>query len=100
MINYVKVGQGIFFILTTFLRFLTLDYADFNNPIDIKQDSIIQTIHSYSFIQFPRGFIDFIEQIISLSLVFALFGMNWSVSRDRIMECISYVFSYVKNKNT
>ena len=100
MINYVKVGQGIFFILTTFLRFLTLDYADFNIPIDIKQDSIIQTIHSYSFIQFPRGFIDFIEQIISLSLVFALFGMNWSVSRDRIMECISYVFSYVKNKNT
>ena len=26
--------------------------------------------------------------------------MNWSVSRDRIMECISYIFSYLKNKIT
>ena len=26
--------------------------------------------------------------------------MNWSVSSDRIMECISFVFSYLKNKIT
>jgi hypothetical protein len=26
--------------------------------------------------------------------------MNWSVSRERIMECISYVFSYLKSKKT
>ena len=100
MLNYLKVGQGSFLLLTTFLRVLTLDYENFNLPIDTKQDSIIQTLHRFSYIKFPHGFINFIEQIISLSLVFALFGMNWSVSRDRIMECISFVFSYLKNKIT
>ena len=100
IINSIKVAQGCFFLLTAFLRILTLDYSDFNNPVDLKQESIIQTLHRFSIIKFPHGFINFIEQIISLSLVFVLFGMNWSVSRDRIMECISYVFSYLKNKTT
>ena len=100
IINIIKVLQGSFFILTAFLRILTLDYASFNEPVDIKQDSIIKTIHRFSIIKFPLGFINFIEQFISLTLVFVLFGMNWSVSRDRIMECISFVFSHLKEKLT
>jgi hypothetical protein len=99
-VNIIKVVQGFIFLLTAFLRILTLDYADFNKPIDVKQQSIIETLHKFSIIKFPKGFINFIEQFISLSLVFVLFGMNWSVSRDRIMECISFVFSYLKNKIT
>ena len=82
------------------MRILTLDYSYFNTPVDLKQGSIIQTIHKFSIIKFPLWFINFIEQIVSLTLVFILFGMNWSVSRDRIMECISYIFSYLKNKIT
>ena len=100
IVNVIKVIQGFVFLLTAFLRILTLDYSYFNSPVDLKQDSIIQTIHKFSIIKFPHGFINFIEQIISLTLVFVLFGMNWSVSRDRIMECISYIFSYLKNKLT
>ena len=98
IVNLVKVIQGFIFVSTAFLRILTLDYSDFNLPVDLKQESIIQTIHKFSLIKFSDFFIEFIEQIISLSLVFVLFGMNWSVSRDRIMECISFVFSYLKNK--
>ena len=100
VINVIKVIQGFVFLSTAFLRCLTLDYSFFNTPVDLEQDSIIQTIHKFSLIKFSKGFITFIEQTISLSLVFVLFGMNWSVSRDRIMEIISYVFSYLKNKLT
>ena len=100
VINVIKVIQGFVFLLTAFLRILTLDYETFNNPVDLKQGSIVQTIHKFSIIKFPHGFINFVEQFISLTLVFVLFGMNWSVSRDRIMECISYIFSYLKNKIT
>ena len=98
IVNLIKVIQGFVFVSTAFLRILTLDYSEFNLPIDIKQESIIKTIHRFSLIKFSNFFLEFIEQIISLSLVFVLFGMNWSVSRDRIMECISFVFSYLKNK--
>ena len=100
VINIIKVIQGFVFLSTAFLRCLTLDYSLFNTPVNLEQDSIIQTIHKFSLIKFSKGFITFIEQTISLSLVFVLFGMNWSVSRDRIMEVISYVFSYLKNKLT
>ena len=100
VLNIIKVIQGFVFLLTDYLRCLTLDYTAFNDPVDLKQESIIETLHKFSFIKFSKGFINFIEQIISLSLVFILFGFNWSVSRDRIMEIISYIFSYVKNKLT
>ena len=100
VLNIIKVIQGFVFLLTAYLRCLTLDYTAFNDPVDLKQESIIETLHKFSFIKFSKGFINFIEQIISLSLVFILFGFNWSVSRDRIMEIISYIFSYVKNKLT
>ena len=100
IINIVKVIQGLLFIITSFLRILTIDYKWFNEPVDLKEESIVQTIHRFLFFKFSSGFINFVEQTISLSLVFALFGMNWSVSRDRIMECISYVFSYLKSKKT
>ena len=100
VLNIIKVIQGFVFLLTAYLRCFTLDYTVFNDPVDIKQDSIIETLHKFSFIKFSKGFINFIEQTISLSLVFILFGFNWSVSRDRIMEIISYIFSYVKNKLT
>ncbi len=100
VINIIKVVQGFVFLSTAFLRCLTLDYSFFNTPVDLKEDSIIQTIHKFSLIKFSKGFINFIEQTISLTLVFVLFGMNWSVSRDRIMEIISFVFSYLKNKLT
>jgi len=100
VLNIIKVIQGFVFLLTAYLRCFTLDYTSFNNPVDLKQESIIETLHKFSFIKFSKGFINFIEQTISLSLVFILFGFNWSVSRDRIMECISYIFSYLKNKLT
>ena len=100
VLNIIKVIQGFVFLLTAYLRCLTLDYTAFNDPVDLKQESIIETLHKFSFIKFSKGFINFIEQTISLSLVFILFGFNWSVSRDRIMEIISYIFSYVKNKLT
>lgn len=98
ILNLIKVIQGFVFITSAYLRILTLDYSDFNQPVNLKEESIVKTIHKFSIIKFPNFFIEFIEQIISLTLVFVLFGMNWSVSRDRIMECISYVFSYLKNK--
>ena len=100
VLNIIKVIQGFVFLLTAYLRCFTLDYTVFNDPVDLKQESIIETLHKFSFIKFSKGFINFIEQTISLSLVFILFGFNWSVSRDRIMEIISYIFSYVKNKVT
>ena len=100
IINTIKVVQGFIFLSTAYLRCLTLDYSLFNTPINVNEDSIIQTVHKFSIIKFSHGFIIFIEQIISLTLVFVLLGMNWSVSRDRIMEIISYVFSYVKNNIT
>lgn len=100
IINIIKVIQGFVFILTAYLRCLTLDYTYFNNPVNLKEASFVETIHKFSFIKFSKGFIIFVEQTISLTLVFILFGMNWSVSRDRIMEIISYVFSYLKNKVT
>ena len=100
VLNIIKVIQGFVFLLTAYLRCFTLDYTAFNDPVDLKQESIIETLHKFSFIKFSKGFINFIEQTISLSLVFILFGFNWSVSRDRIMEIISYIFSYVKNKLT
>ena len=82
------------------MRILTLDYTEFNKEIDINEQSIIQILHKYSIMKFSNSFINLIEQTISLTLVFALLGMNWSVSRDRIMEIISYIFSYLKNKIT
>ena len=100
VLNIIKVIQGFVFLLTAYLRCFTMDYTAFNDPVDLKQESIIETLHKFSFIKFSKGFINFIEQTISLSLVFILFGFNWSVSRDRIMEIISYIFSYVKNKLT
>ena len=100
LINMIKAVQGCVFVTSAFLRVLTLDYKMLNEPVDLKEVSIVQTIHKFLFFKFSLGFINFIEQTVSLTLVFVLFGMNWSVSRDRIMECISYVFSYLKNKKT
>ena len=98
ILNLVKVIQGFVFISSAYLRILTLDYSEFNLPVDLKEGSIVKTIHNFSLIKFPNFFIEFIEKTISLTLVFVLFGMNWSVSRDRIMGCISFVFSHLKDK--
>ena len=52
IINIVKVIQGILFIITSFLRILTIDYKWFNEPVDLKEESIIQTIHRFLFFKF------------------------------------------------
>ena len=48
------------------------------------------------FFNFSDGFIVFVEQVYSLAIILIMFTTNFSVSKDRIMTCISYAFSYFK----
>ena len=48
------------------------------------------------FFNFSDGFIVFVEQVYSLAIILIMFTTNFSVSKDRIMTCISYAFSYLK----
>ena len=98
LINIIKVGQGSVFILTAFLRCFTLNYQSLNEPINLNDESIIKIIHKFLFFRLPNGFINFVERFSSLTLVLILFNLNYTVSKDRIMDILTFIFSYAKNK--
>ena len=103
IINLIKIIQGLAFLITTPLRCFTMDYTYYRNPLDLKEKSFIYDLLRapyLSFIHFSDNFIFFVEQVYSLIIIFIMFPINLSVSRDRIMTCISYAFSYIKENKS
>ena len=101
--NLIKIIQGFVFLFSTTFRCFTMDYTYYSNPLDLKEKSSIYDLLKapyFSFMNFSDGFIIFVEQIYSLIIIFIMFSTNLSVSRDRIMTCISYVFSYIKENKS
>ena len=104
IINLIKIIQGFAFLFSGAVRCFTMDYSYFNQPLDLNEKSIIYNILKtpyLKFLHFSDGFISFLEIAISLILVLMIFSTNFSVSKDRLLACINYVFSYLKiNKTT
>ena len=99
VINIIKIVQGFAFLVTGALRCFVMDYSYLNHPVNLEEKSLIHDLLRtpyIPFINFSDGFITFVEQVYSLIIIFIMFSFNLSVSRDRIMFCISYVFSYLK----
>ena len=92
------------FLYSGAVRCFTLDYSYFSQPLDLNEKSIFYNILKapyFKFLYFSDGFISFLEQAYSLILVLMIFSTNFSVSKDRLMNYINYVFSYFKkNKKT
>ena len=103
IVNIIKIIQGLVFLSTGALRCFTFDYSYFNNPVNLEEKSSIYEILKspyLKFVHFSDWLILFIEQIFSLIVIFMLFMFNLSASEDRILPCLNYVFSYMKeNKN-
>ena len=98
-INIVKIIQGFVFLYSGIIRCFSMDYSYYNYPINLDEKSSIYDILKapyLKFFHFSDGFIMFVEQIYSLIIIFMMFSINLSVSKDRLMACISYVFSYLK----
>jgi len=104
IINLIKIIQGLAFLYSGAVRCFTLDYSYFSQPLDLNEKSIFYNLLKapyFRFLHFSDGFISFLEQAYSLILVFMIFSTNFSVSKDRLMNCINYVFSFFKkNKKT
>ena len=103
IINLIKIIQGIAFLYSGAVRCFTMDYSYFNQPLDLNEKSIIYNLLKapyLKFLHFSDGFIAFLEQAYSLILVLMIFSTNYSVSKDRLMNCINYVFSYFKKNKT
>ena len=104
IINLIKIIQGLAFLYSGAVRCFTLDYSYFSQPLDLNEKSIFYNLLKapyFKFLHFSDGFISFLEQAYSLILVFMIFSTNFSVSKDRLMNCINYVFSFFKkNKKT
>ena len=103
IINLIKIIQGFSFLFSGAVRCFTMDYTYYNQPLDLNEKSIIYNILKapyLKFLHFPDGFIIFIEQVVSISLILMIFSFNYSVSKDRLMDCINYVFSYFKKSKS
>lgn len=104
IINLIKIIQGLAFLYSGAVRCFTFDYSYFSQPLDLNEKSIFYNLLKapyFKFLHFSDGFISFLEQAYSLILVFMIFSTNFSVSKDRLMNCINYVFSFFKkNKKT
>lgn len=98
IVAQIKIVQSLFFIITNVIRCLTYDYEYFNKPVDLNRKSFVKVASSFSFFTIPEGLIKFVEQLISLVLVFMLFVFNISVSDTRIIGCISVIFTSLKDK--
>jgi len=101
--NIIKIIQGFVFLLTGIMRCFLMDYSYYNYPINLEEKSSIHDLLRtpyIKFVHFSDGFIIFIEQVYSLTIIFIMFAMNLCVIRDRLMTCISYVFSYLKENKT
>ena len=101
--NIIKIIQGFVFLVTGIMRCFLMDYSYYNYPINLEEKSSIHELLRtpyIKFVHFSDGFIIFIEQVYSLTIIFIMFAMNLSVIRDRLMLCISYVFSYLKENKT
>jgi hypothetical protein len=76
-----------------------MDYAYYSQPLDLSEKSSIYSVLKapyLRFLHFSDGFIIFIEQAYSIILILMMFTFNFSVSKDRLLACIDYVFSYFK----
>ena len=101
--NIIKIIQGFVFLFTGIMRCFLMDYSYYNYPINLEEKSSIHDLLRtpyIKFIHFSDGFIMFVEQVYSLTIIFIMFSINLSVIRDRLMGCISYVFSYLKENKT
>ena len=102
IINIIKIFQGFIFLFSGAIRAFSMDYSYYNYPINLEEKSSIYELlkSPYLFIHFSDWFIILVEQVYSLIIIFMLFLFNLSASEDRILVCISYAFSYLKeNKN-
>ena len=101
--NIIKIIQGFVFLFTGIMRCFLMDYSYYNSPINLEEKSSIHDLLRtpyFKFVHFSDGFIRFVEQVYSLTIIFIMFSINLSVIRDRLMACISYVFSYLKENKT
>ena len=101
--NIIKIIQGFVFLFTGITRCFLMDYSYYNYPINLEEKSSIHDLLRtpyIKFVHFSDGFIMFVEQVYSLTIIFIMFSINLSVIRDRLMACISYVFSYLKENKT
>ena len=101
--NIIKIIQGFVFLFTGIMRCFLMDYSYYNYPINLEEKSSIHDLLRtpyIKFVHFSDGFIMFVEQVYSLTIIFIMFSINLSVIRDRLMGCISYVFSYLKENKT
>lgn len=96
IIKIIKIAQGFIFLISAIIRVITQDYSYYNYPLDLNEKSSIYGLLKTPYLPFSDGFITFVEQVYSLAIIFVLFSSNFSVSKSRIMECIFYVFSYMK----
>ena len=101
--NIIKIIQGFVFLFTGIMRCFLMDYSYYNYPVNLEEKSSIHDLLRtpyIKFVHFSDGFIMFVEQVYSLTIIFIMFSINLSVIRDRLMACISYVFSYLKENKT
>ena len=101
--NLIKIIQGFSFLCSGAVRCFTMDYSYFNQPLDLNEKSVIYNILKapyLKFLHFSDWFITFLEIAISLILVLMIFSTNFSISKDRLLACINYVFSYFKKNKT
>ena len=97
--NIIKIIQSLVFLLNGVLRCFAMDYSYYSHPINMDEKSSIHVLLKtpyIKFLNFSDGFIIFVEQVYSLSIIFIMFSTNLSIARDTIMAFISYVFSYLK----
>ena len=87
--NIIKIIQGFVFLFTGIMRCFLMDYSYYNYPINLEEKSSIHDLLRTPYIKF-----------YSLTIIFIMFSINLSVIRDRLMACISYVFSYLKENKT
>ena len=99
IINLIKIIQGFVFLYSGITRCFTFDYTYYSQPLDLSEKSSIYSLMKapyLRFLHFSDGFIIFIEQAYSIILILMIFTTNFSVSKDRLILCIDYVFSYFK----
>ena len=78
IINIIKIIQGFALLVTGTFRCFLMDYSYFNSPLNLEEKSSIHDLLKtpyIKFIYFSDGFIMFVEQVYSLSIIFIMFSL-------------------------
>ena len=78
MIEIIKIIQGFALLVTGTFRCFLFDYSYFNSPLNFEEKSAIHDLLKtpyIKFIYFSDGFIMFVEQVYSLSIIFIMFSL-------------------------